>query len=220
VTDDDEVKPEEMAALARGLRRSALRVSPPEDASSSDGREAAAAYHAPATPPPPAASASAVDDGVLLSATLQRDLDDLDLHRLRDAESAAPGSFVDTVPGRGKAGRRDRTWVWVAASVGGFALLVATAIVLLEGGQESSTAPPAVATSPQSAAAASAPGTPPAAPPTPVAVASAQPTNVAPAPAAPSATVVSHGKSGGRGHPSPRPDTSGEGSSEMINPPL
>ncbi len=228
MTDEDDVKPEEMAALARGLRRSALRVSDPEVADNSDGREAAAAYHGPAAPPSPAESAEVADDGVLLSATLQRDLDELDRRRLQKDASAARGAVEETVPARSSRRRRASTWVWIGAAMAAGALVVA-GVAALGAARDglptvapagstplSSGRPPAVATAAPVAVGVASAG--PSAEPVPMAVASSQ--TDPPAPPASSATVPPRAKPAGRGRPPAHPGASGEGSSEMITPPL
>lgn len=127
--DDDDVRPEEMAAYARGLRRSALRDSDPD---------ILASYHAP-TPPPAGTDKTVPLGGVRLSATLQRDLAD------------AKGALGKTTPARRfvLAQRAGLRAAWLGA--GALALLAVIAGVLV---WDRATAP-GVAPSAASAAASS-----------------------------------------------------------------
>jgi len=174
--EDEEVTPEEMAALLKGLRKNAARNSDPDIVATSEGRDAAA-YHAPPAPPPAAVDKTVSNGEVLLSTTLRREVASLER-----APAAHTGPTVDaarvTVPAARAAGasrdpapsaiettvstrRRSRSLlVWAAAGAAG--LLVIGLAVLLgrgRGGHATSAVPSATVSSAAAATAPSAPGT-------------------------------------------------------------
>lgn len=239
-SDDEDLKPEEIAALAKGLRRSALRASDPDIVATSNGREAAS-YHAAAAPPPAATSKTIPTGGVRLSATLERDIANLG----RGPGKAGPGSAaslgvtvaaVNRVPGRpSRAGASEgaRIAAWLVGAIV-VAALLGVAFVALRAPRTSASAAPGVSGAativlPAPATAARSPAAPPAVPsmaaspgPSPADPTPADPTPAvtAPGPSAPvSARRPTSRSSPSAGAAAPSPHGSG-GSGEMITPPL
>jgi hypothetical protein len=215
--DDEDMRPEELAAYARGLRRSALRDSDPAIVPTSDGRDAAA-YHARPGAPPAANQRTIENGGVELSETLEREL-----HEAQEAHKRAAVEI--TVPAAGKRGRK--RMVLVAAAIGAVALVGIAALV--EAGAaaraksnarsaeptQAPTATTATTTTPDTTT----PDTPLApaiaAAPAPTAAtpdsAAAAPTAPEPPAAPPPLSSASHPRHGGHAHPSPAGHPSARG---------